>query len=97
MGQAVPGPQAGMRVRILPPQAQGRLDNGLEGIQLGCSSPEPLPASDTLFTEAPGQLPWEKRVNSGDCSPSPTCLPQLCWVFVNSWAHPGLCCPLDWP
>lgn len=35
------GPQPGMSMLVVPPWAQERPNNGLEGIQLGCSLPEP--------------------------------------------------------
>lgn len=47
----------------------------------------PLPASDTLFTEAPGaDSPGRRRQTQGTTLPSPT-LPALALLgLANSWA-----------
>ena len=55
----------------------------------------PLPASDTLFTEAPGaDTPGRRQQTQGTTLPSPT-LPDLALLgLANSWAHSGRHGPL---
>lgn len=53
----------------------------------------PLPASDTLFTEAPGpDSPERRQQTQGTALPSPHPLALALLDFANSWAHTGLYC-----
>lgn len=60
----------------------------------------PLPASDTLFTEAPGpDSPGRRQQTQGIALPSPHPLALALLDFANSWAHTGLDCrvgQLEW-
>lgn len=56
----------------------------------------PLPASDTLFTEALGpDSPGRRQQTQGTALPSPHPLALALFGFANSWALNGLQCLLD--
>lgn len=55
----------------------------------------PLPASDTLFTEAPGaDSPGRRQPTQGTALPSPHTPALSLLGLANSWAQTGLHCPL---
>lgn len=56
----------------------------------------PLPASDTLFTEAPGpDSPGRRQQTQGTALPSPPHPLALALLgLANSWVHTGLHCLL---
>lgn len=60
----------------------------------------PLPASDTLFTEAPGaDSPGRRQQTQGTAVPSPHPPPLALLGLANSWGHTGLHCllgQLEW-
>lgn len=55
----------------------------------------PLPASDTLFTEALGpDSPGRRQQTQGTALPSPHPLALALLGLATSWVHTGLHCPL---
>lgn len=55
----------------------------------------PLPASDTLFTEAPGaDSPERRQQTPGTALPSPSQPASALLGLANSWVHTGLHCLL---
>lgn len=58
----------------------------------------PLPASDTLFTEALGaDSPGRRQPTQGTSLPTPHTPALSLLGLANSWAHIGLHCPLGHP
>lgn len=88
-----PGPQAGMWVLVLPCRAGRGKIMAWRGSSGAAHFQSPLPASDTLFTEARGRFPREKTVNSGDCRPLPHPRPQLCGASSHGPCTGAPACP----